>query len=665
MSIKTKKCGTLGIDAGGTFTDLAFIPDADLKVAARAKTPTLHDDMPRTIENGLALILEQISPEDVTCVNIASTLATNAVVEGKIRPVGLILIGYDPVQVQALLAADKFGATKTAVIAGGHDNRGDELEPLDRESLNSSLAQMLPFVEAMAVSAFFSVRNPSHETAARDIILTKSPHMPVTCGHETASALNAPVRATTAALNSGLIPVMNDLIVSVENIFKKQGIDAPISIVRGDGSLVSAEWAKKHPVETMLSGPAASAIGASHLAGAGRFDRPAWVVDIGGTTTDIIYLDKTGRPELTAEGTTVGRYRTLVKSIDIHTFGLGGDSRIRFDESGKMLIGAGRVRPLCSTLPESPDAAAALEKLAAKAVSAEPLIISPGRTALAENAFESGILQKLGGGSMLLGDLLKDERFSYSAQSKIEGMESRGLLSFSGFTPTDALHVLRRVERWDTESAELGARILAGGSSKTERLCLDICRKVASDISLAILKKSLSRTDGTALQSGPDGQMISLWLCGCDALGGPSVKIAINAAVVGVGAPTWAFLKDVGRLLSEEAILPENADVAGAVGAAVASHRLSYSVLITPMPGGDFRAHLPIGVRDFETPDEAADAAAELMTPWLIARAKDSGASNPVIECIREDEEVEDCKDSMKLYLCTQLRFTVTSSVSD
>ncbi len=70
---------------------------------------------------------------------------------------------------------------------------------------------------------------------------------------------------------------------------------------------------------------------------------------------------------------------------------------------------------------------------------------------------------------MLLNDLLKDERFAYSAQSKIDAMESRGLLEFSGFTPTDALHVLRRLERWDTASAERGARILAGNADKAEQ----------------------------------------------------------------------------------------------------------------------------------------------------------------------------------------------------
>lgn len=415
----------------------------------------------------------------------------------------------------------------------------------------------------------------------------------------------------------------------------------------------------------MLSGPAASAIGASHLAGADKFNRPAWVVDIGGTTTDIIYLDETGRPGLTAEGTTVGRYRTLIKSTDIHTFGLGGDSRIRFDESGKIRIGAGRVKPLCSSLSESHDMAETLEKLASKGVSAEPLIISAGRSALAENAFESGILEKLCGGSMLLNDLLKDERFAYSAQSKIDAMESRGLLEFSGFTPTDALHVLRRLERWDTASAERGARILAGNADKAEQLCRDICRKIASDISLAILKKSLYRTGGATLQGADDGQMISLWLRSSGTPGYPSVNVDINAAVIGVGAPTWAFIKDVGRLLSEEALLPENADIAGAVGAAVAAFQLRYSVLITPIQRGVFRAHLPIGIRDFATQDEAAAGAKELMIPWLIKRAKETGAANPVIECQREDEEVEVNKESLKLYLCTQLRFTVTSSESN
>ena len=104
--------GILGIDAGGTFTDLAFISGTELDVEAWAKTPTRHNDLLSTIEDGLKEILEKIEPERIKGVNLATTLATNAIVENKIRPTGLILIGYDADQVETALKLNKFGTKK-------------------------------------------------------------------------------------------------------------------------------------------------------------------------------------------------------------------------------------------------------------------------------------------------------------------------------------------------------------------------------------------------------------------------------------------------------------------------------------------------------------------------------------------------------------------------
>ena len=124
------------------------------------------------------------------------------------------------------------------------------------------------------------------------------------------------------------------------------GISAPLMVVKGDGSLVRAEWAMQRPIETILSGPAASVVGAWHLAAAAG---DVWVVDMGGTTTDIAAL-REGRPRLNPEGAQVAGWRTMVEAVDVHTVGLGGDSQVRVD--GKLgpdwlTIGPRRVVPLC------------------------------------------------------------------------------------------------------------------------------------------------------------------------------------------------------------------------------------------------------------------------------------------------------------------------------
>lgn len=357
--------GILGIDAGGAFTDLAFWGEKDGAVVASAKTRTMHSGLAGTIRNGLEIILKEVKPEQIKAFNLATTLATNAIVENKLRPGALFLIGYDRDIADKYYKEKKFGTDLVYMIDGGHDPKGNEAAVFGEEAFRDSCDKMPPYVETAGVSSFFSVRNPSHELRARDILHEKRPDVHVTCGHELASELDALKRATTAALNAGLIPIVMELLDSVESVCAFFGIHVPIMIVRSDGSLVSVEWARVHPIETILSGPAASSIGACYLAGAVNFSRGSCVFDIGGTTTDIIYLDGRGRPMLGTEGTTVGGHKTLIKSIDIYTFGLGGDSRVRFSKERKLLIGPRRVMSLCSAAADEPRVVGCLEGMIA------------------------------------------------------------------------------------------------------------------------------------------------------------------------------------------------------------------------------------------------------------------------------------------------------------
>ena len=130
--------GILGIDAGGTFTDLVFLRLSDASVAGSVKTPTDHDDLVSTIDRGLDLILGEIDVRDIKAVNLATTFATNAIVEGKTKASGLVLIGYDKEQVDRAVKGDKFGTDKVILISGGHDTKGNEQAPLDLVSLRAS-----------------------------------------------------------------------------------------------------------------------------------------------------------------------------------------------------------------------------------------------------------------------------------------------------------------------------------------------------------------------------------------------------------------------------------------------------------------------------------------------------------------------------------------------
>ena len=232
------------------------------------------------------------------------------------------------------------GKNPYVFIDGGHTPLGDEQSPLDIIAVQRAIDEHAPNVSAFAVAGYFSVRNASHEESVRNLILEKTDR-PVTCAHELSSGLDAPRRALTAFLNAQLIPQLHQLIHSVDIMLQEKGIKAPVMVVKGDGSLISAQTALERPVETILSGPAASVIGANFLSGLKDFI----ISDIGGTTTDVAIV-KNGWPDINEKGAMIGEHRTMVKAIDMQTIGLGGDSEIAVDHKGAVVLQANRVVPV-------------------------------------------------------------------------------------------------------------------------------------------------------------------------------------------------------------------------------------------------------------------------------------------------------------------------------
>ncbi|MFN2227171.1 MAG: hydantoinase/oxoprolinase N-terminal domain-containing protein, partial [Anaerolineae bacterium] len=353
----------LGIDTGGTYTDAAVVEHGSGRVLCAAKALTTRRDLSLGIGAAIDAAFRQPGaprPEEVSLVALSTTLATNAIVEGQGSPVCLILIGYDPELIRQYSFQDELVTDDVVYVAGGHDIHGNEARPLDEEALRHAVLERQDRVEAFAVSGYFGVRNPAHEERARELI-EELTGLPVTCGHDLTTRLNSVRRATTVALNARLVPLLRELIGTLRHTLAQRNLAAPLMVVKGDGSLVRAEWAMRRPIETILSGPAASAVGAWHLAGLdGEGGRPMlqdgglWAVDIGGTTTDIAAL-RGGRPRLNPEGAQVGRWRTMVEAVDVHTVGLGGDSHVRVDASRRLMVGPQRVIPLSLLVAQHPE----------------------------------------------------------------------------------------------------------------------------------------------------------------------------------------------------------------------------------------------------------------------------------------------------------------------
>src|ERR1700726_1769905 len=196
----------LGLDTGGTFTDAVLLADGR-RVVASAKSLTTHWDLAIGIGHAIRAVLHEapsaVGRGDIDLGSVSPPLATNAVVEGRFSPVCTLLIGFDDAMVSRSGLQQHGGALVR--IGGGHGATGDEGAPLDEPAVERAVAEHGSQIEAFAVAANFSVRNPAHELRARQIIRAMTAK-PVTCAHELSSKLDAPRRALTAALNARLTP---------------------------------------------------------------------------------------------------------------------------------------------------------------------------------------------------------------------------------------------------------------------------------------------------------------------------------------------------------------------------------------------------------------------------------------------------------------------------
>lgn len=668
----------LGIDTGGTYTDAALVDHATGQVLFSAKALTTRRDLSIGIGEAIDMVFQQPGapePAAVSLTALSTTLATNAIVEGQGSPVCLILIGYDPDLIRQYRFEDEMVTDDIVYVQGGHDIHGDEARPLDEAALREVIVARLDQVEAFAVSGYFGVRNPEHELRARALIEDLS-GLPVTCGHSLTTRLNSVRRATTVALNARLVPLIRELIETLRQSLHERDIHAPLMVVKGDGSLVRAEWAMRRPIETILSGPAASAVGGWQLArqtvqaDAALQSGTLWMIDVGGTTTDIAAL-RDGRPCLNPEGAQVGRWRTMVEAVDIHTVGLGGDSHVRLNGYRQPLIGPRRVVPLSLLASEYPQVLRELSTQVAapprNEVAAQFLLPRrrPGRSLEGE---EKAIMDRLDQGPVSLASLVRDSRYGALVLRRVESLVSERMVLRAGFTPTDALHALGSLALWNSEAARLGAQVLAAqGRCGVNDLCHEIVRGVSNLAATALVSKVLG--DEANL---PDWQRESTAALLLDrALNDGhahdlACALTLRQPIVAIGAPVKAYMPRMAEKLHTRLIIPPHAEVANAVGAVAGGVVQRQRVLITPREDGDgLRVHLPHGVEDFFDLEEAVAYTQEQMQPWMESLARQAGADQAEVQMERQDNNVVIHAGWLdRIYLGTELIFTAVGRPS-
>ena len=393
-------------------------------------------------------------------VSLSTTLATNALVEGAgAGRVALVFIGFDAAETCRDGLSEALAGDPVIAVAGGHGHAGEERAALDRDAIQVGLDALPPEITAVAVASQFATRNPEHELAAKALIRDAT-GLPVTCSHELANGLGGPKRALTAVLNARLIGLVDGLIAACRAELDAHGIDAALMMVRGDGALISAGMARERPIETILSGPAASVAGAGWLTG----EHDALVSDIGGTTTDVCLL-RDGRPALDPAGARVGGFRTMVEAVAMRTTGLGGDSEVHLSHglSGGLFLGPRRLMPVSLLAVTHPQIvhAALNDALARGAVGDTPgrfvVPLWQGEGPIGFDRREAALVARLAHGPLPLGAALRN-RVEAPA---LDRLVRRGDVILSGPTPSDTAHVVGLLDDWDNEAADLAMRLVA------------------------------------------------------------------------------------------------------------------------------------------------------------------------------------------------------------
>ena len=642
----------LGVDTGGTYTDAVIVDDAATKVIGKAKALTTRSDLAIGIGGAVdaALAAAGVRADEITLVSLSTTLATNALVEGQGGRIALVFIGFDAGDEARAGLDEALKGDPILRLAGGHGHAGQELAPLDVAALEAAVTGLADQVMGFAVAARFATRNPAHEIAARDVI-RRATGRPVTCSHELSANLNGPKRALTAVLNARLIGMIDRLVAASERHLAAIGVDAPLMVVRGDGALISAAMVRERPIETILSGPAASIVGARWLTGA----QDALVSDIGGTTTDVALL-KGGLPEIDPMGARVGGFRTMVEAVAMRTTGLGGDSEVHLITeglAGGLRLGPRRLMPVALLAVEHGAMVhATLDRVLSSDAAGEydgrfvvPMGGHAGGQTGGLTAREAAVLARIAVPMPVAAALT-----SRLEAAALERLVARGLVMLSGVTPSDASHVLGRVDAWDRAASEKALRILGRRRNGAgERFFNDpalMAQAIVDQLTeqtVECLLEAAYAEDGSFDAEAPEA--LARHVLTRAGLRGHRGVVQLTARlgvpVIGLGASAPSYYGAVGDKLGCEMILPEHAGVANAIGAVVGQVSQRVQGIVTSPAEGRFAAHMPAGVQVFNTRDAALDAMEAALTTEVTARARKAGAVDVHLTQSRDIREAE------------------------
>jgi len=630
----------LGIDAGGSYTDAVVMDVHTKEMIAKMKSKTTHDDMIVGMMDAMnGLIMKRVfNPKDIKFVGLSTTLATNSMLENKGGKVGLITIGWDP-EDDVLMTP-----SKTIRVDGGHDVTGKSVAGLTEGSLIDAAKELEKTVDNIVISAKFSCINDGHERRAKQILADKV-NIPVIAAYELSRDIGMYERTNTAILNGMLLPVINDFILGVMSLLSRYDIKAHVMMMKGDGTMMRIETAKMRPVETIMSGPAASIVGGLALSGCSD----GVIIDIGSTSTDVACV-RDGMPPVSRKGVVVLGKKTHVRTMDAYTIALGGDSHLKMDSDGNVTIGPKRSVPLAASSLSYPS----LKNRMMRDRDLTYLIPHKERTRVLTSS-ETKVMEFIKANApCMISDISAEYPEMYTLPSVIDSLMTAGSLIFTSLTPTDLMVVTGRFDMGDKEASELGLRLFSEKAGMTEeQVILKVMDQAVVNSGRAILEKVIMDETGAERFDDTTRRIIDSSM-GKDRFDTLDLMFRLNVPIIGLGGPVSAYLSSLKHRLGAEVIIPENHDIGNAVGTVRSKiSETSYAMIIPSKDGGyDIRSSFHSVVRSMCF-DEALAAAVEMTSSDAKQSIEKQGGIDITVHTETEPidpKELEDIENAVKVY---------------
>ena len=665
----------LGIDTGGTYTDAVLYDYDSAAVLFSAKSPTTHDNLEIGITNVLHQLPEEYLPK-VTLAALSTTLATNACVEEKGARTRLLLMGVDRAGTarygaeSGLPSADKicFLDCRTTI-------RGEILQEPDWTILEQHATEWFEEADAICIVEQFAMRNSGVlERHACDIIRKYYPEKQIICGSDLFDDLFVFQRAASAILNGQLLPVIAAFLRAIDRVFSSLHLHVPRVTVRSDGTLMNEQMTMECPVNTLLSGPAASVSGGIALS---HVDT-AVIADMGGTTTDVAFAQN-GAPLRASSGIRVGKWATFAKGLDIDTFALGGDTGVRVKNAQPYLLHRRlmSICVLCDKYPQIKDDLKRLERdVAVHTLPLHECFVLMHD--IADNdarydASEHKLIAALRKRPLIFSDAAAAagvDRYMF----RPERLENEGIIQRAGLTPTDIMHIKGDFVRFDADAPKPVLKFLARccqtSPNKLANQIYDLVKaRLHHNLARILLERYQPSLRGKPLPDAINTMIEQHWCSYCSGKKEVFLQPAFicNAPIIGLGAPIHLFLPDVAQSFGTTCILPKYGEVANAVGAVCSSVRVEITIEVrqTAQNVEEMGAFYLVDEPEepfFESEEQAISAAKQLAQQRAEEEAIRRGAVGEISVSLENESKTTSAYGS-KLHLSTYVRAVAVGAV--